>query len=253
MQKKDLHIHTVFSDGVNTPEQCVIAAVNMGLEEIGFSDHSYIDFKDFEPYWMSAGTEREYKRTINELKVKYKDKISVLCGIEQDYYSAYAANGYDYIIGSVHFLKTDDGFFTVDESVEDIKGNLKYFNNDIYEFIKLYYDTLADVVNKTNCDIIGHFDLVSKFNENSALFDENDKRYVSAYRCAADALIKTGKIFEINTGAISRGYRTQPYPSKQIYDYLKSNGARFILSSDAHKADNIAYKFSEFEKLLNAE
>ena len=81
------------------------------------------------------------------------------------------------------------------------------------------------------------------------MFDENNERYINAYRRAADALVKTGKIFEINTGAMSRGYRTQPYPSKQIYNYLKSLGARFILSSDAHNAENIAYKFDEFEKI----
>ena len=247
MQNKDLHIHTVFSDGINTPEQCVITAVSMGLKEIGFADHSYIDCKKYVPYWMNSDTEREYRRIICELKEKYKNKINVLCGIEQDYYSAYGASGYDYVIGSVHFIKKCGELFAVDESIDEIKNNLKYFDNDIYKFAEVYYDTLSDVVNKTNCDIIGHFDLVSKFNENNVLFDEDNKRYVEAYKRAADILVKTGKVFEINTGAMSRGYKTQPYPSNQIYIYLKSLGAKFILSSDAHKSKNIAYMFNKYE------
>ena len=162
MQNNDLHIHTVFSDGADTPEQCIITAVNMGLKEIGFSDHSYIDNDIYEPYWMSVKAEREYRRTVRELKEKYKSKITVLCGIEQDYFSAHTANDYDYVIGSVHFIKTNDGFFAVDESKDDIERSLKCFDNDIYKFIEEYYNTLSDVVNKTNCDIIGHFDLISK-------------------------------------------------------------------------------------------
>ena len=63
---------------------------------------------------------------------------------------------------------------------------------------------------------------------------------------AADALLTTGKPFEINTGAISRGYRTDAYPSREIRTYLKERGARFILSSDAHRKEHICFGFDRF-------
>ena len=61
------------------------------------------------------------------------------------------------------------------------------------------------------------------------LFDENDERYRRAWRQAADRLLETGKPFEINTGAISRGYKSVPSPSAEILSYLIRRGARLSL------------------------
>ena len=101
---------------------------------------------------------------------------------------------------------------------------------------------------KTECDIIGHFDLVSKFNEKQGWFDEGHPRYTAAWRKAADALLRTGKPFEINTGAISRGYRTDAYPARPIREYIRQRGGRLILSSDAHRKEHIAFAFERFEE-----
>jgi predicted metal-dependent phosphoesterase TrpH len=40
----DLHVHTTFSDGKNTPEEVVLSAIDMGFDAIGFSGHGYTDF-----------------------------------------------------------------------------------------------------------------------------------------------------------------------------------------------------------------
>lgn len=55
-----------------------------------------------------------------------------------------------------------------------------------------------------------------------------------------DALIAAGKIFEINTGAISRGYRTTPYPALWLLQQLQRRGARITITADAHSADAVA-------------
>ena len=247
MQKKDLHIHTTFSDGADTPEACVISAINAGFAEIGFSDHSYISHPSDIIYWKGTEYEPLYKAEIARLKEEYKGKISILCGIEQDYYSDHPAEGYDYIIGAVHFIKTESAFVGVDEPADYTLQKLRYFGGDIYTFAEEYYKRVASVVDKTRCDIIAHFDLVSKYNEISKLFDVSHPRYVNAWKSAADALLKKGKPFEINTGAMAKGLTTSPYPSKNIIKYLKEHGAEFILSSDAHKKENIGYMFDRFD------
>ena len=126
----------------------------------------------------------------------------------------------------------------------------KYFNGNIYTLIDLYYKTVSDVINKTNADIIGHIDLISKFNEDNSMFDNKDERYINAYKSACDKLLKYDVPFEINTGAISRGYRTSPYPSDDIYEYLKRHGAKFVLSSDSHSKDTLCFMFDKFNKLI---
>ena len=102
------------------------------------------------------------------------------------------------------------------------------------------------MVEVTKCDIIGHFDLLTKFAEQDLYFDLQHPRYVKAWKAAADRLLKTGKPFEINTGAISRGYRTEPYPAKDIRDYIRLNGGKLILSSDSHQKETIAYRFQDW-------
>lgn len=242
----DYHIHTNFSDGNNSPEEMVQKAIEMELKQIGFSDHSYTFFD--ESYCIKKDKIREYITTVNELKEKYKDKISILLGIEQDYYSAEPTDEYDYVIGSVHYVKKDGKYIPVDENIEILKNSVEeLFGDDMYALVELYYETVSDIVAKTNADIIGHFDLITKFLEKEKLFDENDKRYVNAYKSAVDNLIKYDVPFEINTGAISRGYRTTPYPSAKTREYIAKKGGRFILSSDAHDKKDICFGFDKIE------
>ena len=37
----DLHMHTVFSDGIHTPEEMIEEALRRGLTRVGISDHSH--------------------------------------------------------------------------------------------------------------------------------------------------------------------------------------------------------------------
>ena len=243
----DLHVHTTYCDGKNTPEEMVIAAIEMGMECIGFSVHSYTEFDT--SFCIKAEKVDDYKAEINGLKEKYKDKIRILCGTEMDYFSEMSADGFDYIIGSVHYVMADGEYISVDESEQAFADCVnKYFDGDFYAFAEEYYKNVAQVLEKTKADIIGHFDLVTKFNEGGKLFDESNPRYVAAFRAAVDSLLPYGKPFEINTGAISRGYRTKPYPSPQIVEYIRSKGGKTILTSDSHSKDTLCYEFEKWEK-----
>ena len=249
MSWPDLHVHTTYSDGDNTPEEMVLAAIEKGITTLGFSDHSYTPF-DLE-CCIPLDRLDAYKAEIAALKDKYRDKIEILCGIEQDYDSTIPTDGYDYVIGSVHYLCLDGQYVAVDIRPDEIIAAVdRYFGGDIYALCEAYYQKVADVADKTGADIIGHFDLIAKFNENGEMFDPAHPRYVAAYTAAADRLIKAGKLFEINTGAMSRGYRKTPYPSAPIYAYIKQRGGRFILSSDSHATDTLCFQFEQWKHLL---
>ncbi len=249
MQKFDLHVHSKYSDGKNTPEEMIRSAIAMGLETIGLSDHAYTGCD------LSCCMKREaqaaYQAEVRALAEKYKDEIRVLCGVEQDYYSEDTPEGYDYVIGSVHYMMISGECVHVDYSAQMLQNAAdKYFGGDLYCLCEIYYEMLAHVIEKTGGDIVGHFDLITKFNENGAMFDETNPRYVAAWQKAADALLKTGKPFEINTGAISRGYRVTPYPAPAIRRYLKDRGAKLFLSSDSHAENTLANEFDKWQSLL---
>ena len=248
MIKRDFHIHTTFSDGKYTPEELLEYGLSIGMEHIGFSDHSYTDFD--ESYCLSIEGEKEYKKEILRLREKYKDRIKVYLGIEQDYYSFKKAEGYDYKIGSVHYVKAGDEYISVDKSAADLRAAVdKYFGGDPISFCEEYFKNVGDVVKKTDCDIIGHFDLCVKFNEKDPYIDESDPRYIRAWKDAVDKLIPEGRYFEINTGVIPRGYRTSPYPSRPIFEYIKACGGKFIFSSDSHKL-TLCHGFDEWKEKL---
>lgn len=243
------HTHTTYCDGKTPAEEMVQRAIELGFSEIGFSGHSYTAF-DLEPCMSLEGTEK-YKKEINALKKIYKDKIKILLGIEYDYYSDCSQEGYDYILGSVHYLFKNGEYLCTDLSRQkQIDAVNKYFNGDFYAYIEEYYSLVADLYNKTKCDIVGHFDLIVKYNADGSLFDTGHPRYIAAWKKAADAIIKTPAVVEINTGGIARGHVNEPYPAKEIIDYFKSHGKKLIFSSDCHNKDYLLCGYDDVKKYL---
>lgn len=249
MELFDLHVHSVFSDGKDEPRDIVLAAIKKGVKTLGFSDHSYTGFD--ERYCIQKDKQAEYMKAVNDLKNEFSGKIKILCGTEQDFYSTAPTLGYDYVIGSVHYILKDGEYIPVDETADILKQAAKdYFSGDIMSLCEAYFEEVGKVYEKTKCDIVGHFDLITKFNEQEKLFDETDPRYINAYQKAVDRIIKNCKVFEINTGAISRGCRTTPYPSDEIRDYIRQKGGKFILSSDSHQKETLCFEFDKFRSLV---
>lgn len=249
MIPSNYHTHTSFCDGKHTPEEMVLEAIRLGCPEIGFSGHSYTAF-DPEPS-MSLEETPVYISTVRQLQKKYAGEIKILLGVEQDYYSETSTQEYDYVIGSVHYLKKDGCYLSVDHSKEkQVKAVEEFYHGDFYAFVEDYYETLADVYRKTKCQIIGHFDLVTKFNQAGDLFDTRHPRYQAAARKALTALLDAPAVLEVNTGAISRGYRDDPYPARDILDRWREAGKKIIFSSDCHSKDHILFGYDLYQALL---
>ena len=244
----DFHMHTVFCDGKNTPEEMVLRGMEMGLSVIGFSVHS--------PLWegcsWAISTEKvaDYRKEIERLRVKYADRIRVYCGIEKDYMTDFPTDDFDYVIGSVHHIPCEGGDIAVDSSAKVAwDGINRYFNGDKYAYAEEYFRMVGEIVEKTGADLIGHFDLLTKFCDCGLDFDPQNPRYVAAWQAAADKLLKTGVPFEINTGAISRGYRKTPYPAPDIMRYLAEHGGKAVITSDSHSTDGLGCAYELAYKL----
>ena len=249
MTYSNYHTHTTFCDGKNTPEELVESALELGCREIGFSGHSYTYFD--ESWCMSREGTEAYKECITRLKEKYKDRIKILLGIEQDLWSEESTEGYDFVIGGVHYIKHNSDFLPTDESAEMTKKIVEeYYSGDYMAMCEEYYENAALLYKRTRCDIIAHFDIITKFNEGDRLFDTSHPRYVNAAERALAVLCATPAKFEINTGAISRGYRSEAYPSISLIKKIKQRASSLILSSDCHAKENLLYKFKQYEKYI---
>lgn len=246
---QNLHTHTKYDDGADTPEEIILTAVQKGFTSIGFSGHSYMHYAP-EHSMSEEGTE-EYKKDIQLLKQKYQNKIEIFCGIEFDMYSEIDLTGYDYLIGAVHYLLCGDKFVGFDRSAEVVKGVIDdYFAGSGIEYAKAYYKALSELPRYGDFDIIGHFDLITKHADNIKFFDETSREYKNAAIEAAEAL--SGKIpfFEVNTGAIARGYRKKPYPSAFLLKELKRLGFGAVIASDCHDRNMLDCGFAEAVNLL---
>lgn len=246
---QNLHTHTTYCDGVDTPEQMILSAIEKGFGSIGFSGHSYMFYSNY--VQMTPEKTEKYKVEIALLKEKYRDKIDIFCGLEYDMYSAIDQSGYDYLIGSVHYLKIGDEYVGFDRSSGDVKSIIDtYFSGDGMKYAKAYYQTLAELPSYGDFDIVGHFDIICKHSEHVQFFDENATAYKNAVLEAADALRGKIPLFEVNTGAIARGYRTTPYPSVFIIKELQKMGFGVCISSDCHNAKHLDCGFYEAAEIL---
>ena len=244
MTHKNYHTHTIFCDGKDTPESLVEEALRLGCQEIGFSGHSYTYFD--ESWCMSKEKTKAYRECILRLKSKYKKKIKILLGIEQDLWSEESIKGYDFVIGGVHYVKHGEDFLPTDESAEMMKKIVEeYYSGDYLSFCEAYYSDVAKLSRRTDCDIIAHFDLITKNNEIEPIIDVNDKRYKEYAIEAVRSLCKSVGVFEINTGAISRGYRKTPYLAPFILKEIKRLGGEITISSDCHDNRFLTYYFDE--------
>ena len=102
------------------------------------------------------------------------------------------------------------------------------------------------MVRRFDFDIVGHADLCRKFNAKHPYFDENAAWYLDELEKTADAIAGSGKLVEVNTGAISRGWLDDAYPSGVFRAMLRDLGVKFILSSDSHTAQTIDCGFERF-------
>lgn len=121
MRFSDFHVHTSYCDGKNTPKDMVMAAIDKNLSSLGLLCHSYLPFD--EGYCIRPDKINAFKNEINSLKEQYKDKINIFCGVEADYFSSDSYEGFDYKIGSVHFVKKDGLFLPIDISGNNCRNN----------------------------------------------------------------------------------------------------------------------------------
>ena len=244
----DYHTHSLLDDGRSTMAEMASAARARGLKYFGFSGHSWCPWQ--EDYCIARGRVRDYLATARELKARYQGQMEVFIGLELDYYGE-RPEGLDYVIGSVHGMLRDGRFYPVDESPEVSRRVVEEaFGGDWYRYTDAYYDLVARLPEQTGCSWIGHFDLVTKFNQQEPHFDEESPRYLRRALEVMEYLVKQGMCFEVNTGAIARGYRTAPYPARPLLRRLRELGGEIILSSDAHHTSHLLGSFREAEELV---
>lgn len=248
MRFSNFHTHTVFSDGRDTPEEMIRAAIGLGMPCIGFSDHSTTAFDD--TYCIPQREYPAYLHALRALRERYRDRIEVLIGLEYDVYAdPVRRDELDYLLGDCHYVETSTGYHSVDHA-QDMQADAirNEFGGDTLAYARSYYSGYTEGIGKIRPDVLGHFDLCAKF----GFMDEDDPRYRSYALEALCACLEVCPRFEVNTGAIARGLRNVPYPAPWLLREALVHGARPVFGSDAHRTEHLAFAFREAAELLRS-
>ena len=260
-KKCNFHTHCNFCDGKNTAEEMVLSAIEKGFDVLGFSSHCMHPlnpefYKPFDNIWhIAAENVKAYTEEIRRLKEKYAGQINIYLGFEADYFAsadygsaipshaAYSDFSPDYLVGAVHFINTDKGFFTVDHKPEVVKESLiKFYSKPNGEIdgraaVCDYFAAEREMLKKGDFDILAHPDLLRKRNGQLKFFSEEESWYKDEIKATSLEIARSGVIAEINTGAICRGKMDDTYPSQYFLELLYELGVPVCINSDAHTTD----------------
>ena len=111
--RSNIHSHTTFSDGRNTAEEMVQAALSLGFHTIGFSEHGPADYDDVA---MPAEQMGNYRAEILRLKEKYAGELDPYCWATSTTGSPRPRTCLNTITASnpVHYVQANGELFCVD-------------------------------------------------------------------------------------------------------------------------------------------
>lgn len=248
----DYHVHTEFSnDSIYPMEEVVKDAILLGIKDICFTDHvdygPYRDWDDPRGIQYRPGDEGEpeqvaltnvdYKKyfsMIEKMREKYREKIAIKAGLEfgvqthtiPEYEKLFRSYPFDFIILSIH-QAGDQEFWTNEYQ----SGRTQQEYNEGY-----YKELLSVVLNYHNYSVLGHMDLIVRYDSYGVYPFEKLKPLLTEI---LKTVIADGKGIEVNTSNHRYGLSDMT-PSRDILKLYKELGGTIItIGSDSHKKEHL--------------
>lgn len=242
----DYHMHTpLCGHAAGLPSQYAEHAVEIGLKEIGFSDHAPL-LSHFDPkITMNKEQLPLYHDMIEDVQKRFSKKLKIKIGIEADFLPGFepmtkellSGYPYDYVIGSVHFI----GRWGFDDPAE----RNEWTSHDVNQVYRDYYELLRQSAKSKLFDVMAHVDLVKKFG-NRPSNDMTDE--VAA---TAKVFKDSGMVVEINTSGLRKPVK-EMYPSLDCLKIYCQTGVPLTFGSDAHEPVHVGKDFDKGLKLAKA-
>ncbi|MCL2167671.1 MAG: histidinol-phosphatase [Lentimicrobiaceae bacterium] len=258
--KCNYHTHSHFCDGKENMLFFVEKAVELKFDHLGFSSHAPIS-KQYD-FTLTEEKFPEYLQEIELYKKKYP-QLKIFKGLECDYISgitknfSYYKNKYilDYIIGGVHLVKvpnSDDIWFIDGPKRETYDFGVEhFFNNNPKKAVTCFWEQTFEMIETQQFDIIAHLDKIKMHNQDR-FFKEDEDWYIKLVDHAIELIIKKQIIVEINSRGIYRQRCKNFYPSDYILEKLAKAKTSMVISSDAHRAEELPLFYEEAKTKLQS-
>jgi len=235
----DYHMHTpLCRHAVGEPVDYARRASELGLTEIGFSDHSPMPRDDFDDWRMADRQLDEYVAQVRRAQETFP-QLTIRLGLEVDYFPGHedwirqlaARYPWDYFIGSVHYVS--DSW-----DIDNPAKLTEWKKRDAFEVWSIYFERLTRAAESRLFQIIGHADLPKKFGFRPA----QDCRPL--YKDFAAAAAKAGCAIELNTAGLRKDCK-EIYPSREILQLAFKKHVPVTFGSDAHAPGEVGLNFAE--------
>jgi histidinol-phosphatase (PHP family) len=243
-------------------EDFIISYINKNFKTVGISEHMpavndelmYPDEK--QNGYTAQKLHKKFKGYVfefNRLKKKYSNKINLFLGMETEWLTDSPSviqnlknkYNFDYIVGSVHHVAN----MPIDFSPELFLSSASAFGgiNELYE---AYFDEQYDMIQELKPEIIGHFDLIRKFDKQYSTRINNPKILKKINRNLK--LIKELDLtIDLNFRPIYAMGVKEPYPCKSILEKISEMQIKCVFGDDSHSPEEAGNCFDEFIDIIN--
>jgi len=234
----DYHLHTpLCRHAEGSPTEYAKAAVALGLEEIGFSDHNPMP-ANFDDWRMDIGDLPYYFDIVQEARVAYP-ALPIRLGLECDFIAGKEGwieelagkADWDYLIGSVHYIAP--GW-----DVDNPKWIGRFEERPVEEIWGMYWKAYEQCIRSGLFDFVAHPDLVKKFGHRPK--GDLRKYYEPSIAAAAEKNVA----IEINTAGLRKPVG-ELYPSREFLEMAFAAGVPLLINSDAHAPQEVGMNFTE--------
>ena len=241
----DYHMHTpLCRHAVGEPVDYARHALEVGLTEIGFSDHSPMQRNDFDDWRMRNDQLDEYVEKVRRAQSEFP-QLTIRLALEVDYLPGHEAwirdlavrHPWDYFIGSVHYVSE-----TWD--VDNPNKLSQWKNRDPFEVWTTYFERLTLAAETGLFEIIGHTDLPKKFGHRPT------RDCTPLYEKFLNAAKKHDCAIELNTAGLRKDCR-EIYPSRDILQLAFQKGVPITFGSDSHAPGEVGLNFTEAIQLAH--
>ena len=242
----DYHLHTpLCRHAIGEPPEYARRALELGLTEIGFSDHAPMRQDNFDNWRMNASQLDEYvagvraaQKAFPQLPIRLALEVDYLPGQEDWIRELAARHPWDYFIGSVHYVS--DSW-----DIDNPAKLSEWKNRDAFEVWSAYFDRLTLAAETKLFEIIGHADLPKKFGHRP------ERDCGPLFERFLNAAAKSGCALDINTAGLRKDCR-EIYPSRQLLELAFQRGVAIAFGSDAHAPGEVGMNFAEAVRLVRA-
>ena len=169
-----------------------------------------------------------------------REETDLRLGIEADFVpgredrmaSLLEARDWDYVVGSVHFLR--------DEAV-DMRGSDwdVWRSSDPEKVWARYFETLGEAARTGMFDILAHPDLVKVWGSWAPVPDGDLRRF---YELAMDGIADSDVAIEVSTAGLRKPVG-EIYPAAPFLEMCLEAGRPVALSSDAHVPEDLGHEY----------